>query len=312
MRLAVLGRTHWLLNSAEHCIAEGHEVVLVATAKASPEYRAKETDFERLALRQEVPFYLAADINGEEFVSVLRSSRADVAISVNWPVLVRHAACAALPLGILNAHAGDLPRYRGNACPNWAILRGEPHVGVCVHAMDPTSVDAGPIYCRRRLHLDSNVYIGDVYAWLDGAVPAMFVEAIGRLADPAFVPEDQRASGITPLRCHPRRPEDGLIDWTLPAHAIARLVRASSHPFAGAFTYLEGTRKVTIWRGRALDVDHEELAVPGQIIGRGAAGGVLVACGASLFEAENAEVENGGTLPATNRFRLTRAAIWST
>src|SRR5262245_61330327 len=132
MRLAVLGRTHWLLNSAEHCIAEGHEVVLVA----SPEYRAKETDFKRLALRLEVPFYLAADINSEEFVNVLRSSRANVAISVNWPVLVRHAACAALPHGILNAHAGDLPRYRGNACPNWAILRGEPHVGVRVHAMD--------------------------------------------------------------------------------------------------------------------------------------------------------------------------------
>lgn len=304
MRVAVLGRTHWLLASAAAIVAQGHEIALVATAKAAPEYRASEADFAAFAQAQSAPFFASPDVNAKDFIETLRATEADIAISVNWPTLIRRDACESIRYGILNAHAGDLPRYRGNACPNWAILNAEPHVGLCVHAMDPDTLDAGPVYARDQLELDSNVYIADIYSWLDQAVPRLFAKAVANVGIPGFVPEDQTAAGVRPLRTHPRRPEDGLIDWRSSAGAITRLVRASSRPFAGAFTYLEGKDRVVIWRASVADMDHDVAAVPGQILGRSANGNPLVASGAGIVEIEEGICASGRPIPAGNRYRL--------
>ncbi len=309
MKLAVIGRTHLLLAAAERCLSEGHQVVLVATARAAPEYEAKEDAFEAFAERTGAQFMVDPDLNCPESVAILRRSGASVGISVNWPTLIRREACSAMQFGILNAHAGDLPRYRGNACPNWAIINGEDRIGICVHAMDADAVDAGAVYVRQWMPLDSSVYISDVYRWLGSAIPGMFVEALKRCERVDFAPEDQRRSPLRPLRCHPRRPEDGLIDWCQTAINVARLVRASSRPFAGAFTHLEGRTKVVIWRARVADLDYDLLAVPGQIIGRGGSGGVLVACGTGAIEIEEAEVEGGTLLPAANRYRFSERRV---
>ena len=257
-----------------------------------------------MARQSGASFHLNPEVNEAVFVRALAESGAQAGVSINWPTLMSADTCAAVPIGILNAHAGDLPRYRGNACPNRAIINGEPHVGACVHAMDPTEVDAGPVYTRRRLPLDATVYIGDVHFWLDQVIPEMFVEALANAQTSGFEPENQAASGVVPLRCHPRRPEDGRIDWRDDAVRIARLVRASSRPFAGAFTFLEGQTKVTIWRACEVSLDHEVVAMPGQVMGRGQKGGVLVACGQGILEIEEATMEDGSRLPAANRFRL--------
>lgn len=305
MRVAVLGRTHWLFDSAEQIADRGHAIALVATAAAAPEYRVREADFAALASRHNAPFYDAPDVNDAGFIEALAASRAEVAISVNWPTLIRRSACATPRFGFLNAHAGDLPRYRGNACPNWAILHGEHHVGLCVHAMDPDALDAGPIYARDRFKLAPDIYIGDIYAWMDDAVPRLFAHAIENLLSPGFVPEEQSASGLEPLRSYPRRPEDGLIDWHTDAASVLRLVRASSHPFAGAFTYFEGQDRTVIWRACLAELDHEVLAVPGQILGRSAHGRPLVACQNGVIEIEESETASGRPLPSANRYRLT-------
>lgn len=300
MRIALLGRTNWLLDTGHRLSADGHDIVLIATATAAPEYKVREDQFREFAERTGASFFLNPDVNGPEFIAALRDSGAEVAVSVNWPHIIREAACATLPKGIFNCHAGDLPRYRGNACPNWAILNGEPVIGVCCHLMDPGEVDAGPIYARDRMNVDENTYISDVYDWLDRAVPRLFSEAMARASDPSFSPEDQAASGVMPLRCHPRRPEDGLISWQQSATHIARLVRASSRPFAGAYTFVEASEKVTIWKARAVDLQQEICAVPGQIMGRGPSKGILVACGSGYLEIEEAD----GKLPVSNRYRL--------
>lgn len=304
MRVAVLGRTHWLLDSAELIARTGHEIALVATAAAAPEYRVREADFADLASRHDAPFHAMPDVNSTSFVEALAASGAEVAISVNWPALIREAACTTPRFGILNAHAGDLPRYRGNACPNWAILNDEPHIGLCVHAMDPYALDAGPIFARDRLALTPDTYVGDVYAWMDRSVPALFVRALVNLTQPDFVPEDQSTSGVRPLRTYPRRPEDGLIDWTRDAASILRLIRASSRPFVGAFSYLDGQERIVVWRARLATMDHDVVAVPGQILGRSANGQPLVACGTGVIEIEESQSSSGRPLPGANRYRL--------
>lgn len=306
MRVAILGRTHWLLASAELIAGQGHAIALVATARAAPEYRASEAQFAAFAQAHNAPFFDAPDINGADFITALRAAEADIAISVNWPTLVRREACESITLGILNAHAGDLPRYRGNACPNWAILNDESHVGLCIHAMDPDALDAGPIYARRKLGLNPDIYIADVYAWLDQTIPPLFAEALANAGRRDFVPEDQAFAGTRPLRTHPRRPDDGRIDWLCDAAAVTRLIRASSRPFAGAFTHLEGKDRVVIWRARVASLDHDVSAVPGQVLGRSSNGNPLVACGAGAIEIEQGECASGRPIPGSNRYRFSR------
>lgn len=305
MRVAILGRTHWLLDSAKALQAAGFDIALVATATAAPEYKAREGDFAHFAQDCGVPFLLPPDINDEAFRQAVANSGAQVAVSINWPSLIGSATCAAFPRGILNGHAGDLPRYRGNACPNWAILNGESRIGVCVHAMDPNEVDAGPIYARGFIAVDETTYISDAYAAIETLLPRLFATAVQHALDPDFKAEDQARSSVTPLRCHPRRPDDGRIDWRNGAVNIARLVRASSRPFAGAFSFLEGVDRVTVWRARVQMLDHDISAVPGQIIGRSADRAVLVACGSGVLAIEEADCDSGRKLPGANRYRLT-------
>lgn len=306
MRVAILGRTHWLLDAARAIAAAGHEIVLVCSAASQPEYRAKEHDFEAFASENGAPYLFATRAQDGEIPDMIAQSAAEIAISINWPRILGTDVCDLPAHGVLNAHCGDLPRYRGNACPNWAIINGEQRIGLCVHRMVAGEVDAGPIFARDFLELGERTTIADVYRWLDEAIPRQFVRALANLGTPDFEPEDQTALQVRPLRCHPRRPEDGEIDWEMGAEEIDRLVRASGNPFAGAFSWLEGKERVIIWSAQPHELDHDLLAVPGQIIGSGPEDGVLVACGRGVIELLECELPNGRRLPAGNSYRLKR------
>jgi methionyl-tRNA formyltransferase len=182
------------------------------------------------------------------------------------------------PLGVVNAHAGDLPRYRGNACPNWAILNGEKRIGLCVHMMTPDEVDAGPVVARDYLPVDDETYIGDVYEWLDKRIPLLLSESVSALLQGSATPVPQPSNPQAGLRCYPRKPEDARIVWREPASAILRLIRASSRPFEGAFAQTADARRVTIWRASAFVHAGPFCAVPGQIMLRTPQGPVI-ACG---------------------------------
>ena len=265
----MLGRTHWLLDSARRLHAAGHEVALVATAAAAPEYRATAEDFRAFA----------EDVGADFALDETPPTDAELAVSVNWPRLLTREQIASFPRGVVNAHAGDLPRYRGNAAPNWAIINGEDHVGLTLHFMDE-ALDSGPVLAKRRMPLGARTTIGDVYAWLDHTIPDMFVEVVAGLEARTLDPTPQDESRA--LRVPPRRPEDSELDWTRPAVELDRLVRASSQPFAGAFGTLDG-RRVTVWRARVESGSGE----PGDVVRR--ADDVAVATGDGLLVLEEFE-----------------------
>ncbi len=288
MRFAALGRTHLLYDAIEACVAAGHECVAIATAAPAPEYLRTEADFRDLAARLGCVFLdCGSRLDGEER-GVLARSQADIAISVNWPVILPQETRELFPHGVLNAHAGDLPRYRGNACPNWAMLQGESQVVVVVHAM-VDDLDAGPVLLRREFPLDERTYIDDVYAFLERAVPELFVQALTAIAAGSVRWEPQPDDPALALRCLARRPEDGLIGWDRPAVELARLVRASAEPLAGAFAYLDG-RRITIWRARA-EAAVGLLGVPGQVAAVRPSGEVAVLTGDGVLVIETVEVE---------------------
>jgi methionyl-tRNA formyltransferase len=257
MRIALIGRTAALLNGGCRALAGGHTLGLVWTVGGPGQHGAEAKDFEALAKAAQATFHAGPRLPP----GLLEAAACDVAFSVNWPVLLPPAILDSFPLGVLNAHAGDLPRYRGNACPNWAILQDEPYIGLCIHLM-ARELDSGPVVLREKLPLTPDTYVGDAYRWITERIPGMFVAAAEGLAAGQLRPVPQNEAQA--FRCYPRRPSDGHIDWTASAVAIRRLIRASSLPFDGAYTTLEGEARLTVWRASIFEIGRF-LAVPGQI-----------------------------------------------
>jgi UDP-4-amino-4-deoxy-L-arabinose formyltransferase/UDP-glucuronic acid dehydrogenase (UDP-4-keto-hexauronic acid decarboxylating) len=263
MKVAIIGRTEILYDTAVQLRAAGHEIVCILTAKEAPEYLRGAEDFRALAESWGVPFASSARIREQH--DFLARARADVAVSINYLGVIPQEITALYPLGILNAHGGDLPRYRGNACQAWAIINGEDRIGLCIHRMIGDELDSGDILARAYLPIDINSTIGQAMDWIGRATPGLFIEALAQLQrDPGFVMERQPQDPALALRCYPRRPEDGRIDWCRPAIDVLRLINASGKPYAGAFCDFEG-QKLTIWRAALVEDGEVFCAVPGQI-----------------------------------------------
>lgn len=289
LRVAVLGRTEMLLEAARMIAAAGHTVPLVGTCKASDTSAATEHDFHELAGQLRADYFCTGAINAPAQLERLQSARCDLAVSMNWISLIGPAARASFPFGVFNAHPGDLPRYRGNACPNWAILNDEPHVGLCIHQM-VDELDAGPVALRDHFSLDQSTDVADVYAWLRTRIPELFLELVKQAARSELQLVPQPADERLALRCYPRRPDDSRIDWSRKATDVHRLIRASTRPSQGAFTMLESQRRVTIWRAVVEPAGETFLAIPGQVC-RAAAGDPVVACGEGMVRLTELSVE---------------------
>ena len=308
MRFAALGRPAMLLDAIQACAAAGHQVVMVGTAKPSPEYEVGPKDFERVARKLDCPYFCGSALDTPAIVELIVSCRPDVAISMNWPTLILPTILEKFPQGILNAHPGDLPRYRGNACPNWAILAREPSMAVTIHRM-VAELDAGPVLARREMPISPNTYVADAYAFLRQAVPALFVQVLDDLEKEVAVAVDQSAAPAKSLRCFPRLPSDSEIDWREPAEHLAALVRASAEPFGGAFTYWHGER-LTIWRARAEDLPCPWMGTAGQVANiMPETGEVVVLCGRGVLVLEEVQHAGSQRYPAavvisSNRARL--------
>jgi methionyl-tRNA formyltransferase len=256
MKVGLIGRTHWLLDAARVVQERGHEITFIWTAKAAAESRAGVSDFEAFAAEHGIPCYTDPRMSGPDL-------SADICLSVNWVTVLRQPFLDQFRHGVFNAHPGDLPRFRGNACLNWAILEGESEAVLTVHQM-VEELDAGPIALKRRRPIAPDDDITSLYAWLDEVIPAGLVEALDRV-DAGTLELSPQDGSMRPLRAYPRKEADSRIDWHQSAERILRLVRASSRPFSGARALLESGRDITVYRARIHLPDHDFLAVPGQV-----------------------------------------------
>lgn len=307
VKFAAFGRTHVLLNSIKALAVAGHRAVMIGTCRPAPEYAAAEEDFESLARELGAEFFVDAAINKPERIEAVRRLGAEVAISVNWPGLIGERMLEEFRHGIINAHGGDLPRYRGNAVPNWAILAGEKKIVITLHQM-VAELDAGPIFAQRECPLSEQTYIGDVYRFVAEHTPGMFVAVLADIERGTLRPVAQETRGLAPLRCLPRLPGDSEIDWAVDAQGLARLVRASAEPFAGAFTYLNGC-KLVVWRARSESLPFEHRGVPGQVIELRPNGEVTVLTGTDLLVLEQVEHKSSGRRPPAEVIRSTRTRL---
>ncbi|MCM2284776.1 MAG: hypothetical protein NDI81_08350 [Desulfobacula sp.] len=268
MNIAIIGRGDLLYATARLSLQRGHVIKLIVTAKDAPEYRSTVKDFALLAKEVGACFLNTHLINDQSAIGTIKGCGAiDIGVSINYVNVISQEVIDLFRLGILNCHGGDLPRYRGNACTAWALLNGEERIANCIHRMEGLRLDSGDIICREYLAVDINTRIKEVYDWFEIRSPMLFMDALERLdKDPGYYLERQSSDPAKALRCYPRIPEDGKIDWHCSAVVIVRLVNASSEPYSGAFCFFEG-RQMIIWRAELCRDNEHYCSEPGQISG---------------------------------------------
>jgi len=296
MRIAIIGRTELLYDTALKMHGTGHQIVCILTAKEAPEYTRSAADFRELADIWQIPFAQGGRIAAH--ADFLRAAQADIAVSINYTGVLPQSVIDLFPLGVLNAHGGDLPRYRGNACQAWAILNGEERIGLCIHRMIGGELDSGDIISRDYLAIDHTTKVTRVWEWMLARTPELMLEALQMLAaNPDYVLEQQLKDPKQALRCYPRKPEDGRIDWTEHAIDVLRLINASNKPYAGAFCDFEG-EKMIIWDAELVADVEMFCAVPGQITKIGA-GFIEVACGVGKIRIFSVEHQQHLSVPCS-------------
>jgi len=314
MKVLIIGRTEALFSTAQHLANQtSHEIAAIITAKAMPEYKKREDDFRRIADTHGAAFHQSQTVD-DTVTRLVADTKPDVAVSVNWVSILGKAFIGLFPHGVLNAHYGDLPRYRGNAVTNWAILRGETEIVVTVHRMVPGELDSGDILRQARMPLGENTTIDDVNRFAQSNVPLMFADVLDGLEAGSLVGKPQPETGLKPFRCHPRLPRDGRIDWAQPAKAIHALVRSITTPYSGAFTYYRDAhdrlRKLVVWQSRLVAETTDDVGVPGHVVSNATeTGESWVLCGKGILALTSCshgdEVPFApGTVWQTTRMRL--------
>lgn len=263
MNIGFMGRSKLLYEVISEVVSiSGHTPAFIWTSKAEAFYECDERMFEELAKAYGCQFHLGPRVG--PLTDEINFESVDVILSANFVNIIPDSFLNSVKHGVLNVHAGDLPRYQGNACPNWAILNRESEIALTVHQMSE-QLDSGPIYAQSRLQLHDDTYITDVYKWLEAATPGLFIQALDMIKIGTY-PTPMREG--RPLRTFPRKPEDARLDWSSGIESAYCMIRASSHPFDGAFCFLNGDleQKVTVFRAEPVELDVDICAIDGQII----------------------------------------------
>jgi methionyl-tRNA formyltransferase len=270
-------------NVGYRCISEllqqGAEIAMIFTHEDSPTEEIWFDSVRKLADQHDIP-YVTTDINNPENVERLREISPDFLLSFYYRNMIPSEVLVIPRRGALNLHGSYLPKYRGRVPVNWAVINGESETGATLHYM-VEKPDAGDIVDQEKIEITFADTAHDVFGKVTDAAVTVIARAWPLL-------RDGKASR-TPMNlaegtyCSGRKPADGRIDWTKSALPIYNLIRGVTHPYPGAFTFLEG-KKIVIWQAWPL----EGTAAPGQVVSHAP---LLVGTGQGLLEIRFLQVE---------------------
>jgi methionyl-tRNA formyltransferase len=186
-----------------------------------------------------------ADLNGPESLALIRDMTPDLLVVCGWQRLVSKDILDIPGLGAIGFHSSLLPRYRGRAPVNWAMIMGERTTGITMFHLTPEA-DAGEIIAQREFPILLHDDCSTVYAASARAGAELIREYLPRLADGTAprLPNPSRSFPAYPKRT----PADGLIDFNRSGLDVYNFVRALTRPYPGAFYFDQTGRRVRVWR----------------------------------------------------------------
>src|SRR5437879_1888703 len=238
-RAVVFGYHNVGVRCLRALIAAGIEVPLVLTHEDNPAETIWFDSVARVAAEYDIPAISPADPNAADIVLRVAACKPDFLFSFYYRSMLKGSLLALPAKGALNVHGSLLPKYRGRVPVNWAIIHGETETGATLHEM-VEKPDAGRIVDREAVAILPDDLAVDVFGKVAAAAERVLRRSLPKLVDGSAVlrAQDLSEGGYF----GGRRPEDGRIDWSLPAKRVHDLVRAVAPPYPGAFTEVEGVR----------------------------------------------------------------------
>lgn len=269
MRVIFAGTPEFSVPTLTAILRSGAEVAAVYTQPDRPAGRGRRltaSPVKQTALAHGVPVHQPERLRGEAAAEAMRAHGADLMVVVAYGLLLPQAILDAPRLGCVNVHASLLPRWRGAAPIQRAILAGDAESGVSIMRME-AGLDTGPVYLLRPLALAPRETGGSLHDKLSVLGAEALLAALPGIADGSLVPEPQDDARATYAKKLSK--QEARIDWTRPAAEIERMVRAFD-PWPVAETRL-GADVLRIW-GAELPGRAPGGAEPGRVIATGKSG----------------------------------------
>lgn len=297
LRIIFMGTAELACASLD-ALAKSQEfnVIAVVTQPDKPKGRdlkLQSSAVKALALKLNLPVLQPIKARAEDFVTTLRELKPDLIVVVAYGQILPQAILDLPRLGCLNVHTSLLPKYRGAAPIQWAILEDEPETGVTIMKMD-AGLDSGDILTQTQTPIqpdDDSQTLHDRLAILGAE---LLTQTIPNVAAKSILPRKQPTEGSSYARKISK--EDGKLNWNEPARKLWNQIRAFT-PWPGAFTFQtvgENKRLLKIWQAEVVETSSNE---PGKIL-QADKSGIVVACGANALRILSLQREGGRRLSA--------------
>ena len=218
-----------------------------------------------IANEHHIPIFYSNNVKSSEYAAVLQLIKPDIAFAIGWRYLITEEAYCIPAQGTLIIHDSLLPRYRGFAPMNWAIINGETETGVTLFYI-AEGVDCGPIVAQ----LSTDISLHDTAKTVDERIIKLYEDIIVKhlsalqAGTAKRIEQDETQATYS---CK-RTPEDGEINWQQSALQIYNLIRGLTHPFPGAYTTLKG-KKIYVWKAELPEKEEIYVGnVPGRVLGK--------------------------------------------
>ena len=288
MRLIFAGTPEFAAQALHALIAAGHDIPLVLTQPDRPAGRGmalQPSAVKQVAVAHGIEVFQPDNLKSAEAQSRLAAVNAEVMVVAAYGLLLPQTVLDLPQFGCLNIHASLLPRWRGAAPLQRALLAGDRESGVCIMQME-AGLDTGPILLQEAILIDACETTASLHDKLAHCGAELIVRALARLPLPA---KPQPSAGVT--YAHKIDKAEASIDWQQSATHIDRQIRAFN-PFPGAQTTLAGQR-LKLWQARP----HAGQGEPGRVLAieRDA---IIVACGEGALALSELQKAGGKRLPA--------------
>lgn len=277
MRIVLFGYGEMGCTGLEFLLGQKEEVAAVVTHRDDPAEKRWYRSLAEVATRSGIRVLYGEEIDLEKEVDRLEP---ELILSFYYRNMIPMKVLRAARRGALNLHGSLLPRLRGRAPINWALVEGEEETGVTLHHM-VKAADAGDIVGQRGWKIGPRDTAKDLFFRAVEEAKVLLHDLWPKIRDGTAprIPQDPLKATLRGRR----RPEDGKIDWSQPTKRVDGLVRAVTDPFPGAFTFLDG-KKLMVWAGRPA----EGRGSPGTAIAEG-----VVATGDGAYRIERCEFAEG-------------------
>ena len=247
LRLIFMGTPDFAVPTLVEIVSRGHEVAAAYTRAAKPAGRGMDlqvTPVEREARRFGIPVLTPKTLRTEEALAEFRAHKADAAVVVAYGLILPVPVLDSVPLGCFNLHASLLPRWRGAAPINRAVMAGDAESGVMVMRM-AEGLDTGPVALAERLAVGADMTAGELHDALARLGADLMVRALGALERGTLQLTPQPDEGVT----YAAKIDKGetRIDWAKPWKAVHDHCRGLS-PFPGAWFELPGAGRIKVLR----------------------------------------------------------------